>query len=188
MSAPTSSASSLQLRGRKLRLLIAPVCGAAALALLVSLPAQAGAFTVHLDNDTSFETLRQPKQAPWDDEIVLVLTEAGNWIGLPKADIERITAAVEVRGIGRVIDSKTIALGTLANDAPTDEELAAESAELSPLDRFLERYEELSAEAPAQPVYNQQQFVNPDQATGIPLNYLGDFAAPIGGAIQEAEQ
>ncbi|MCB1035349.1 MAG: hypothetical protein KDD47_16110 [Acidobacteria bacterium] len=160
----------------------------AAVTWFAVLPAEAAVFTVYLKNDTAFETLRQPKQAPWDDELVLVLTEAGNWIGLPKADIDRISASIEERGIGTVIDKKTIAIGVLANDEPTDEELAAEDAQKSPLDRFLDRLEELAEDTPSQPSYNQQQFVEPDQASGIPLNYLGDFAAPIGGSIQEADQ
>lgn len=172
----------------KLRNGITALALGAVLSMVGSLPAEAVAFVVHLKNDTSFETLRQPKTAPWDQDIVMVLTEAGNWIGVERETIDRITATVEERGIGVVIDSKTIALGTLANDAPTDEELAAADAEVNPLDRFLDRLEELSGDGQAQPDYTQQQFVNPDQASGIPLNYLGDFAAPIGGAIQEAEQ
>lgn len=165
------------------------VAAGLALAMLGSLPAEAtNTFTVFLKNDTSFSTLRQPTVADWDEETVLVLTSTGNWIGIPKADIVRISASVEERNIGRVIDSRTIALGVLANDEPTDEELAAEDAARSPLDRFLDRFEDLVGEGPAQQNYNQRQFVDPDEASGIPLNYLGDFAAPIGGAIEEADQ
>ncbi len=172
----------------KLMCRIAALAVGVALSMVGSVPAEAAAFIVHLKNDSIFSTLQQPKVASWDEDTVLVLTEAGNWIGLPKTEIDHITSTIEVRGIGRVIDSKTIAIGTLANDAPTEEELAAADAERSPLDRFLDRFEDLAGEAPEQPNYSQRQFVNPDQATGIPLNYLGSFAAPIGGAIQEAEQ
>jgi len=145
------------------------------LAFALSIPYAAAArqdFTVTLNSGTSFETLRQPQQAPWDPEVVLVLTDSGNWIALAKADIQTITASIEQSGLGTVIDSKTIAIGRLQDDQEEEDEdgEGAASDPTSALNSFLE-----GLSTNSQPVYNTEQFVNPGDA-GVNAGFPADYA------------
>ncbi|MCH9650682.1 MAG: hypothetical protein K0U98_20795 [Deltaproteobacteria bacterium] len=171
----------------KLRAVLSPLA-AGAVAFLLSAPVFAAqTFTVHLENGNEFETLRQPKQAPWDENTVLVLTDAGNWIGLAKADVERISSSVEDSGFGRIIDSKTIAIGLLANDAPVEGEPGESTeggAEGAAISQILNRYNEFmdgleertfSSGSAAEESYSTEQFVEPGSSTGVPLGVYDDY-------------
>lgn len=147
-----------------------PIVTAMLLVLLLAAPAVAERYTVTLDNGTEFVTLRQPRVASWDPGVVLVITEAGNWIGLPEASISSVIARSEALRLGRVIDSKTIEIGFSANDAPTEEELAEQEASRDPYLRALERLESL-AQPPEQPNTTVEQFVNPEDTVPLPTSY-----------------
>lgn len=143
----------------------------AAATLTLATPALlAEEYTVKLQNGTEFRTLRQPQQASWDSSVAMILTDAGNWIGVPKADIVGIGTRTEARRLGRVIDSKTIEVGMSVNDAPTDEELAEEDKARDPYLESLERLEAL-ARGPERPNVSVEQFVNPEDTQGLPTTY-----------------
>ncbi len=167
------------------------------LAAASPLPANASTFTVHLTNGTSISTLRQPRQAAWDREVVLVITDAGNWIGVPKASVKEISSSVEARGIGRVIDSKTIGIGWMPNDEPGEGEGEAEEpgqgAPQTAADRAADRFGEFldslqDRSTGSQPNVTTEQFVNPEDTTGIPISILGDGTTPYGGVGSSSEE
>ena len=112
---------------------------------------------------------------------MVFLDEWGNLISLHKAEVESITTDTENRGFGKVINATTIALGWAPNDAldpDSDEGKAA-----------LEQQERAAlAESLAPPVYNQDQFVEPSQASGIPLSFVGagNTVPPMGEPITTA--
>jgi hypothetical protein len=134
--------------------------------LVTTFAAEAETFTVTLTNGSSFESRYQPKQAQWDDAYILLLNDVGNWMAVPKADIESIESASESRGFGRAINTTTIELGVLPNDAALAEE-AAQSGN-DPMDALAQM---LQANQPA-PV-NFNQFVEPGQLQGMPGNWIG---------------
>lgn len=163
----------------------------ASLALgLIALPATAEVYTVKLTNGTEFESHVQPQEAGWDENMILLLTDVGNWIALDRADIVEVETETERAGFGKVIDSKTVAIGWAPNDAPSEDPEAA----LDPMTRLLNF---LQAEQADRPDYSVQQFVEPGQAGGttggLPVGgYLGvgDTAFPVrggGGSAAEPE-
>ncbi len=155
---------------------------AASLALaLVALPASAEIYTIKLSNGTEFDSRQEPKEVDWDDSIVMVLTDVGNWIALDKADIVGVEVDTENRGFGMVIDVHTVALGWAPNDQPAEDPDAA----LDPMSRLLDF---LSAEQANRPDYSVDQFVEPGQAGGqtggLPVGGyagLGDSRFPVSG-------
>lgn len=78
--------------------------------------AGAGTFTVTLNNGGIFESRYQPKAASWDDNVILVLDEFGNWVGLDRAEVKSVLADIESRGYGLVIDTTTKEFGSAPND------------------------------------------------------------------------
>lgn len=141
-----------------------------AIALLAAPSVWAEKYLVTMENGTTFESLRQPRVASWDSSVLMVLTDAGNWIGLSADAVAKVRARSEEQGFGRVIDAKTIEIGVLSNDAPTDEELAEQEAGQDPFLRALERIEEISR-PPEQPNTTVEQFVNPEDTLGVPTSY-----------------
>lgn len=142
-----------------------------AVACLLAVPAaDAATYIVSLENGTTFESRYQPQEASWDANMVMLLTEHGNWIGIPQADILEVTTDIETSGFGTVIDSKTVSLGVLANDRPlpgtgevTNEDLMREF---------------LTDRPPAQD-YTVQQFVEPSNTGGgLPVGYSQAPQAP----------
>lgn len=135
-------------------------------------------FTVTLSNGSSFETLRQPQQAPWDDNVLLVLTDSGNWIGVPKDSVDTIIASIEKSGFGKVIDNKTVAIGNIEASEEDEDEEDGEGGEngeaLDRLDSFLEGLQDLATAGA--PNYNTEQFVNPDDAGLSGSGFPADFA------------
>ncbi|MEM8933829.1 MAG: hypothetical protein AAGE94_21745 [Acidobacteriota bacterium] len=93
---------------------------AAMLLGLVASSASAGLFTVTLTNGTTFETRYRPVEAEWDDNIVMIRTDRGNWIALDKADIADLVSETEVSGFGYQLNTTTIFLGWSPNDIVDD--------------------------------------------------------------------
>ena len=148
-----------------------------ALALL-ALPAAAESFEVTLVDGTKFETRYQPQEASWDPSMVLLLTEVGNWIGLPKASIASVDADVDAGGFGTRLNSTTIALGPSPNDAAIPGEegtggaaAAAQNQQNALLEAYLQQRQ-------AEQSYTVEQFVEPNQTMGIPSRFVG---SPSGG-------
>jgi len=148
---------------------------------VIALPATAELYTITLSNGTEFESRRQPTEASWDNSVVMVLTDVGNWIGLAKADVVSVSVETEHEGFGKVIDVHTVAIGWAPNDAPTEDPEAA----LDPTARMLNF---LASRDANQPDYSVQQFVEPGTAGGstggLPIGGYtgwGDTAWPVGG-------
>ena len=85
---------------------------------LFALPATAEVFHVTLVNGTTVDSSLQPQQASWDPNIVMLLTEVGNWVGFQKSEIADIKAVDPTAGFGVRISSTAIALGRFSNDLP----------------------------------------------------------------------
>jgi hypothetical protein len=140
-----------------------------------ALPAAAEVYTITLQNGTTFLTRYQPEDASWDAAKLVFLNEQGNQISLPKADVTSIATEMENRGFGHMLNSTTMALGWAPNDAidlDSDEGKAALQAE------------QRAGQQEAPPVYNQEQFVEPGAATGLPLSMIGagNYTPPMGSA------
>lgn len=148
---------------------------------LVAVPASADSFNITLKNGTTFVSRYQPEDAGWDPDKMVFLDEWSNLISLHKGDVESITTDTEDRGFGKVINSTTIALGWAPNDAldPNSDEGKAALEQQQRADL---------AESLAPPVYNQEQFVEPSQASGIPLSFVGagNTVPPMGEPITTA--
>ncbi len=133
---------------------------------MAALPAAAETYAVKLAGGNSLVTRYQPRQASWDKNVVLVLTDVGNWIALERGDIESIEMQGDLRGFGIKLDAKTTLLGYSANDVMEREGNAFGN---NPLDQFivgLQKAFGLGTNGADQP-----QFVEPgDAGGGIPLN------------------
>jgi hypothetical protein len=139
--------------------------------------AQAELFTVTLTSGNVVETSHEPQLASWDSEMVLLMTDVGNWIGLPKSEIETIEVERPAGGFGIRIATNTILLGTLPNDVPIDggeagTENPATQAVASALERMIARQDEQSR-------YSIDQFVEPNQSQGIPSSLIGGGGSPL---------
>lgn len=145
------------------------------LTLAFAVPAGAEVFFVTLTNGTTFETAYQPQAASWDSSMVLLLTETGNWVGLPQADIQEVRSESQIAGYGRAIDDKTFELGLAPNDAsdPNAEPAEPADARAQMLEQMvLQQQQELDSRR-SQESYTVQQFVEPNQLQGIPSRFIG---------------
>ena len=141
-----------------------------ALALIVAVaPAAAEIYTVKLTSGTEFETQYRPKEAGWDSDVILLLTDVGNWIAVERADIAEVEVQTEREGFGKVIDTHTVALGWAPNDAPIENP----EDQLDPMSRLLNY---LAAERASERDYSVQQFAEP--------NDLGQGGLPVSGLTQ----
>src|SRR5262245_21288984 len=75
---------------------------------LLAAPASADVFYVTLTNGSVIETAHQAQQASWDPNMVLLLTESGNWVGFPQGEIQGIRADDPTQGYGVRISNKAI--------------------------------------------------------------------------------
>lgn len=141
-----------------------------ALCVLPAVPVSADVFHVTLTNGSVVDTAYQPQQASWDPDMVLLLTETGNWIGFHKDEIDNILADDAAQGFGVRISDKTIALGLSPNDLPVPDESGR-----SPQDEASERYYALAERALSlaekQQNYSIQQGVSTEQTQGIPTSF-----------------
>jgi len=146
----------------------------AVMLLAVSLPAVAEIYTVTLTSGYTIQTRYRPVQASWDESRIVLMTDVGNWISLKAGQIAGVTSETERRGWGRVIDNNTIALGWAPNDAAVDDPDA-------PVDSAAQLLEYLQDRP--QRDYSLDQFVEPEDAGGIPIPWLGagNSTPPMGG-------
>lgn len=142
--------------------------------LAVPALASAEVYTVTLTNGSVLETAYQPQEAAFDRNIVLLMTEVGNWIGVRKEEIDSVRSDAELGGYGKVIEKNTILLGWAANDAAdpnakpegqgrTDPALSATAQALQNI--YEQRQEEQN--------YSIKQFVQPNETQGIPARMIG---------------
>jgi hypothetical protein len=150
------------------------------LALACAVPAGAEVFFVTLSNGTTFETAYQPQAASWDSSMVLLLTETGNWIGLPQADIKEVRSESQIAGYGRMIDNKTFELGFAPNDASDPDAKPATPAEARAqmLEQMVLQQQQDFDQRRAEESYTIQQFVDPSQLQGIPSRLIGSTGGP----------
>lgn len=154
-----------------------------ALAFL-ALPAAGESFVVTLTDGTTFETRYQPQEASWDPTMVLLMTEVGNWIGLPADSIAEVTSDIDTEGFGTRINATTIALGFAPNDAAIPEEeggaAGGAAAAQSQQNALLEAYLQQRA---AEESYTVEQFVEPGETMGIPSRFVGPPSGGGGGSL-----
>jgi hypothetical protein len=143
-----------------------------ALALVLSaaaaLPAGAAVFHVTLTNGSVIDSLYEPQEASWDHGLVLVLTDAGNWIGIQKGDIAAVAAENATRGFGIVINATTISLGDAPNDLPVPNKDVG-SANQQALQNLLQQQQ-------PRPNYTIQQGVQTEDTQGIPSSFISPYA------------
>lgn len=151
-----------------------------------ALPATAEVYFVTLTNGSVLETATQPQEASWDSNMVLLMTDVGNWIGVPKAEIEGVRSETENKGYGVRISKHAIALGWAPNDNPIPEEgggpagtPGAPGTEPDPLADAMNRLADQRAEESR---YTINQFVEPDQTQGIPSRFAGSSDSSLPGA------
>lgn len=140
-----------------------------ALALL-ALPAGAEIYTITLTNGSVIETAQQPQEASWDSNLVLFLSEVGNWAGVSKAEIESVLSESQRKGYGIRINDTTVAIGWAPNDLPTEEE-AAQGRD--GVDRAAQALDRMAAQAEQDRQYTINQFVEPEQSQGMPARFVG---------------
>ncbi|MDH3404435.1 MAG: hypothetical protein OES32_10035 [Acidobacteriota bacterium] len=145
-----------------LSLLLAPLATAPA--------ATAETFTVTLDNGNTLTSRYQPRLSLPDESKVMLLTDTGNWIALPRERVVDVTSNTESRGFGRVIDTTTIALGYGPNEGDPMAEAEAAMDPTSQLLRYLAQ-----RDAAPQRDYSVDQFVDTEQAGqgGFPSSFGG---------------
>lgn len=136
---------------------------------LIAIPATAEVYHVTLKNGSEIETMRQPQQASWDPNMVLFMTEVGNWVGFAKDEIEGIRAENPTQGYGVQISDNAIALGWSPNDLPA--EAAGRQGDLN--DRLASIAERQLQMAEKQQNYSINQFVQSEQTQGIPASFGG---------------
>lgn len=147
-------------------------------AVFCALPASAELFHVTLTNGSVIDTAYQPQQASWDPNMVLLLADTGNWIGLQRDEIDTIQAEDPAQGFGVRISKNVIALGFSPNDQPVPEEGNARQAGN---DKFFELAERALALAEKQQNYSVQQGVSTESTQGIPTSF-GYFGSPSGNS------
>ena len=86
------------------------------LLLAAATAAHAEYYTVTLTNGTTFQTRYRPAPAEWDENVVMIHTDRGNWIGLYADEVADVTSHVETTGFGYQLDSTTLFVGWSPND------------------------------------------------------------------------
>ena len=100
--------------------------------LMVAAAATAHAeyFTVTLTNGTSFQTRYRPVPAEWDDNVVMINTDRGNWIGLYADEVADVTSHAESTGFGYQLDTTTLFVGWAPELEPEEGEEGEEGLDL----------------------------------------------------------
>lgn len=155
---------------------------------LLAVPASAALFRVTLNNGTVIETAYQPQEASWDPDMVLLLTDAGNWIGLPEADVRSVEEDMQSTGYSIRLGKNTYELGLSANDVADPMAYALAVGEggdgtadprLLMMQRMLEQQQAEIQARQQQQSYSIQQFVEPGQTMGIPSGFTGPINSPL---------
>ncbi len=131
-----------------------------ALLLVSASAAHAEAYVVTLTNGTVFETRYEPQPAEWDENVLLLNTDRGNWIGLLKEEVADVASVVEITGFGYQLNTTTLFVGW----SPNDVDALDENGEPINL-------EEIYPEAEQD--FSLEQFVN------IPISGGGVGAQPV---------
>jgi hypothetical protein len=138
--------------------------------VLLAMPAMAEVFHVTLANGTTVDSSVQPQQASWDPNMVMLMTEVGNWVAFPKEEIADIKIVDPTAGFGIRISSTAIALGRFSNDLP-------DTAKGNTPEDVNNRYLSLATKAlelqEQQQHYSIQQGVSTEQTQGIPAAFAG---------------
>ena len=150
----------------------------ALVAALFAVPATAEVFHVTLTNGTTVDSSVQPQQASWDPNMVMLMTEVGNWVGFQKNEIADIKAVDPTAGFGVRISNTAIALGRFSNDLPESAKGTAGQE-----NKYLDLATKALEAAEKQHHYSIQQFVEPSQTQGIPAAFAGYGGSPT-GALQ----
>lgn len=115
----------------------------------------ADTYTVTLTNGTTFETRYKPEPAEWDENVVMINTDRGNWIGLLVDEIADVASKVESTGFGYQVNATTLFVGWSPND------IGDPGEDGEPIN-----LEEMFPDAP--PSYSVEQFVNvPTLGAGV---------------------
>lgn len=152
---------------------------------LLAVPASAEVYHVTLTNGTLIDTARQPQQASWDPNMVLLLTEVGNWVGFSKDEVQSVVAEDPTQGFGIRISDKAIALGRSPNDLPPGIDPNKTKADLL-TDRYLDMMQRQLDLMESRRNYSIQQFVEPGATSGIPMSYDGSTSMGSFGAVTGA--
>ena len=136
--------------------------------LAAALPAGAAVFHVTLTNGSVIDSLYEPQEASWDHGMVLVLTDAGNSIGIQKAEIANVASENATRGFGVVINATTISLGEAPNDLPAPSKDVGTSNQQA-LQNLLEQQQ-------PRPNYTIQQGVQSEATQGIPSSFISPYS------------
>jgi hypothetical protein len=145
---------------------------------LLASSAAAELYYVTLSNGSVMESRYQPQQASWDGDMVLLMTDVGNWVGVNRDEIESVRSESENRGYGLVIDTTTILLGWSPNDAldpnaePADG-AAAGTAGSAASNRTAAALEGMAEQRRKEETYSIPQFVEPGRTQGIPSRFIG---------------
>lgn len=142
------------------------------LAALMASPAAAEVFHVKLRNGNTVDTLYQPQQASFDPKVVILLSDAGNWIGINQGDIESVHSESEIHGFGVALNFNTVAIGWAPNDA------AEPSTQANPQAATLQALQNLYKQQQEQSHYTIPQFVSTEQTVGIPARLVGGAVLP----------
>lgn len=151
---------------------LATLAGLLGLAVLTATPAGAEVFHVKMRNGTTIDTLYKPQQATFDPNVVILLSDAGNWIGVNQREVESLRSDTEIHGFGVALNFNTIAIGWAPNDAP---EPSAQGAAQSATQQALQN---LFKQQQAQEHYTIPQFVSTEQTAGIPSRLVGGAVLP----------
>lgn len=156
----------------------------ALLALLASIfpmSASAEVYTVTLTNGNVLETQYQPQEAAFDKDLVLLMTEVGNWIGVRRDEIASVESDSELSGFGKVIGKNTVLLGWSANDAADPNAAAAEGQGQGRQEQGLaataQALQNIYQQRQAEQNYTIKQFVNPNETQGIPTGLINPYAS-----------
>jgi hypothetical protein len=159
------------------------VVGILALMPLIPVPAQAEVFHVKLRSGSTIDTLYQPQQASWDASVVLLLSDAGNWVGIDQKDVESVQSESQMRGFGIALNFNTIAIGWAPNDA-----VDPAAVQSNPQAATMQALQNIYQQEQAQSHYTVPQFVSTEQTSGIPASFIGggripQLPAPMAPAI-----
>lgn len=149
-----------------------------ALGVLCAAPAAAEVYHVELANGEQFDSRYPPEEASWDSELLLFHSETGNWVGVRRGEVLRVTIETELRGAGRRIDATTIYMGRTANAAPAPGSEGEQDASVALLQALYDQNA-------AQQSYTIEQFVEPGEVGGgIPIGFTQQVTPPIGVPAQ----
>jgi hypothetical protein len=142
---------------------------------LSAIPAAAEVFTVTLKNGSTLETQYQPQEASFDKDMVLLMTEVGNWIGVRRDEIETVVSDAESTGFGKVIGKNTVDLGWAANDA-IDPNAEGAGKQDPGTTLAVQAMQNLFQQRQEQQSYTIKQFVSPSETQGIPTSMITPYS------------